>query len=345
MKHFIVPFTMAAMLLGVVSCAGSSGSAHSAGGPATYLANNKSQIALIQWRSTTRGHVRGTLTADNIGGAAPSASLSVNSVPFTGTIHGNSVNLTFAHGLFLQSHAHGRLAGSSLTLAVPHADGAIYRTTFTQSSRSSYNSAVAAMRRSAQQENLLAARAGSHPSSANSRALQHNTQMDLAALFQASSLAQQAKLTHDVDSFARDAATARSRLAKEKQDASGDNHYCAATSTVVGDSSGVNGALLSASGDSEALTADITAIRMDIRAADADQRRLSRAGLSGSTSAPALIATAQASMAQAIASANSYIDQINAINNQARVFANHMAAGKCSASGQTPLTAPVAHIK
>lgn len=335
---------MTAMLFAVVSCTGSGKSADSAGGAATYLANNKSQITFIQWRTTRGGHVEGTLTADNIGGAAPAASLSVNSVPFTGIVRGSSVNLTFAHGLFLQRQAHGRLTGSSLTLAVPHADGAVHVTTFTQSSRSSYNRAVAALRRSAQHQNLLAGGAGSHPS-ANSRALQHNTQMDFAALYQDSSLAPQAKLTQDVDHFASDTATARSRLAKEKQDASGDNHYCAAASTAVGDSRGVNGALLAAVGDSESLTADLNAIRLGIRATGTDMRRLSKAGLPEPTSAAALIANAKASMAQAIASANSYIDQLNAINNQARVTANRMATGKCSSPGQAPLTQPVGHIK
>lgn len=344
MKRFIVPCTTAAMLLAVAGCTGSASSAHSAPGSAAYLANSKSEIAFIQWRTTAGGHVRGTLTAANIGGAAPAASLSVNSVPFTGTVHGTSVNLTFAHRLFLQGNAYGKLTGSSLTLAVPGADGAIHRTTFSQSSRSSYNRAVVALRRNAQHENLLASRASSHPS-ANGRALLHNTQLDLAALYQASSLAPQAKLTQDVDHFASDTAAARSRLAKEKQDATGDNHYCAAASTVVGDARGVNGALLGIVGDSESLTADITAIRMDIRTADADLRRLSRAGLSAPRSAPALIAAAKASMAQAMASANSYIDQANAVNNQARVLANRMATGKCSGPGQTALTPPVGHIK
>jgi hypothetical protein len=341
MKRFLVPFMAAAMLFALVSC---TGSAHSASGPGTYLANNGSEIAFIQWRTVTRGNVRGTLTADDIGGAAPAASLAENSVPFTGTIDGTSVNLTFAHGLFLQNHAHGKLAGSTLTLAVPDADGTIHSTTFTQSSHSSYNRAVAALRRSAQHENLMAAQGESHPS-ASVRAEQHNTEMDLGSLYQASSLAPQAKLTDDVDRFARDSATARSRLATEKQAASGDNRYCTASSTAVGISHGVNGAALSALGDSQALTADITAIRMDIRTADADQRRLSRAGRAGATSAPALIASARASMAQAIASANSYIDQINATNNQARVVANHMATGKCSSAGQTAFAPPIAHIK
>jgi hypothetical protein len=344
MKRFIVPCTTAAILLAAAGCAGSASSAHSADGPASYLASNKSEIALVQWRSTATRQVRGTLTVDDIGGAAPAEALSVNSVPFTGTIHGTSVNLAFAHWLFLQGHAHGTLTGSSLTLAVPHADGAVHPMTFTQSSRSEYNSAVAALRTSAQHENLLATGAGAHPS-ANSRALQHNTQTDLASLYQASSLAPQAKLTHDVDHFAHDAATARSRLATEKQDASGDNHYCAATLTVVGDSRGVNGELLSVVGDSESLTADITAIQLDIRTAHADLGRLSRAGLPEPTSAPALIETANASMAQAVASANSYIDQVNAISNQARVFANRMATGKCSGPGQTALTTPAPHIK
>jgi hypothetical protein len=344
MKRFVVPFTTAAMLLAVASCTGSASSGDSADGAASYLAKNKSQIAFIQWQTATGGHVRGTLTADNIGGAAPAAAISVNSVPFTGTVHGSSVNLTFAHGLFLQSQAHGRLTGSSLTLAVPHADGSIHTMTFIQSSRSSYNKAVAALNRSAQHENQLATQAESHAST-NSRALQRNTQMDLGALYLASSLAPRAKLTADVDRFAGDAATAQSRLATEKQAASGDNHYCAAASTTVGDSRGVNGALLSAAGNRQALIADVTAIRMDIRAAEADQRRLSRAGLPAPTSAPALIAAANGSMAQAIARANSYIDQINAINNQARLLANRMATGKCSAPGQAALTPPVAHVK
>jgi hypothetical protein len=353
MKHFIVACTATAMLFAVASCTGSAspagpaslaGAARSADGPATYVANNKSEVALIQWRITTGGDVRGTLTADNIGGAAPAASVAVSSVPFTGSIHGTSVNLTFAHGLFLHSRAYGKLSGSSLTLAVPHADGAVRATKFTRSSSSSYDRAVAALRMSAQHENLAAAQAGNHPS-ANSKAVQHNTQTDLTSLYQASSLAPQAKLTNDVDRFARDAATAQSRLATEKQAVSGDNRYCTAASTAMGIAHGVNGAALSATGDSQALIAEVTAIRMDIRTAGADQRRMSRAGMPGSTSAPSLIATARSSMAHAIASANSYIDQINATNNQARVVANRMATGKCSSAGQAALTPPVAHIK
>jgi hypothetical protein len=343
MKRFFLPCTVTAMLFAVVSCTGSAKPADSPG-LATYLAKDKTEIAFIQWRTTKSGHVQGTLTADSIGGAAPARSLSVNSVPFTGIVHGTSVNMTFAHGLFLQNQARGRLTGGSLTLAVPRSDGSVHVTTFTQSSRSSYSKAVAALRSSAQHENLLAEGTGSHHSG-NSRALQHNTQMDFAALYQNSSLAPQAKLTQDVNHFASDTATARSRLAKEKQDASGDNHYCAATSTAVGDSHGVNGTLLAAVGDSESLTADINAIRMGIRTTGTDMRRLSRAGLPEPTSAPALIANAKASMAQAIASANSYIDQLNAINNQARVMANRMATGKCSSPGQAPWMAPVGHIK
>jgi hypothetical protein len=344
MKRFLVPCMTAALLLAVVSCSGSASSHHPPDGPAAFLANDKSEVAFIQWRSTADGHVQGTLAADNIGGAAPSASVSTNSVPFTGTVHGTSVSLTFAHGLFLHSHASGKLEGSSLTLAVPSADGTVHQATFTQASQSRYNKAVAGLHDSAQQENQQAAQSDSNPS-ANSRAVQHNAQTDLTSLYQASSLAPQAKLTHDVDSFARDTATARSRLATEKQDASGDNRYCAATLTVAGDARGVNGTLLSVVGASESLTADIDAIQMDIRTTDADLRRLSRAGVSAPTAAPALIANAKASMTQATANANSYIDQSNAINNQARALANRMATGKCSGPGQAPLTAPVAHIK
>jgi hypothetical protein len=345
MKRFIVASATAALLLAGAGCTESATPAHSADGPAAYLESNKSELAYIQWRITAGGHAQGTLTADNIGGAAPAASLAENSVPFTGTVHGTSVSLTFAHGLFLQRHADGRLTGNSLTLAVPHSDGAVHTATFTRSSSSSYNRAVAALRTSAQQENLQASQAGSHPS-ANSRAVQHNAQADLASLYEAASLAPQAKLTNDVDHVARDATAAQSRLAAEKQAASGDNRYCTASSTAVGIARGVIGAASAAVGDSQALTAEVTAIRMDIRTAHADQRRLSKAGLPGQTSsAPAMIATAEASMAQAIASANSYIDRINATSYQARAVASRMAIGKCSGAGQAALTPPVAHIK
>jgi hypothetical protein len=344
MKRFLVPCGAAAIVLAVASCSGSDAPPHPTNAGAMYLANNKSEIALVQWRTTTGGQVTGKLTAANIGGAAPAAALSENSVPFTGTVHGNSVNLTFAHGLFLQSHASGRLTGSTMTLTVPYADGALRSTTFAQSTLSRYDDAVAALRRSAQQENLLATRAGSN-ASANSRAVQRNTHMDLAALYLASSLAPQAKLTKDVNHFASDIATARTRLTKEKQDASGDNHYCAATSTVVGDSQGVHGSVLAVHGDIESLSADTTAIRMDIRAVNADEHHLGKAGLTAPTSAPALIAAAQSSMARAVASANSYIDQVNTVNNQARVVANHMAVGKCSGPGQTAPTPPIGQIK
>ena len=344
MKRFLVPCLTAALLIAAVSCTGSAGSSHAVDGPAAFLANGRSEVAFIQWRSTAHGQVQGTLAADNIGGAAPSASVSINSVPFTGTVRGTSVNLTFAHGMFLQSHASGKLEGGSLTLAVPYADGTVHRTTFAQASRSRYNKAVAELHDSAQQENLQATQSDGNPS-ANSRAVQHNTQMDLASLYQASSLGPQGKLTRDVDSFARDTATARARLATEKQDASGDNRYCAATLTVVGDSRGVNGTLLSVAGASESLTADIDAIRMDIRTTEADLRRLSRTGLPEPAAAPTLIVNAKASMAQATARANSYIDQSNAVNNQARVLANRMATGKCSGPGQVPVAAPVARIK
>jgi len=345
MKHFIIACAAVGVLLAVAGCTGSSTtSVHSADSPGTYLANDKSEIAFIQWRTASRGHVAGTLTADNIGGAAPAASLSENSVPFTGTVSGKTVNLTFASGLFLHSTAQGTLTGNNLTLAIPHADGTIHRTTFTESNRSRYNRAVAALRATAQHENQLAGEGDSN-SSANVRAVQHNTQTNLAALYQASSLAPRAKLTDDVDRFAGDAATARSRLATEKQATLGDNRYCAAASTAVGISHGVSGAALSAMGDSQALNADIAAVRIDIRNAYANQRRLSKTGQPGPNSAPALIAKAETSMSQAIASANSYIDQINATNAQARAVANRMATGKCSGPGQAALTAPVAHIR
>ena len=73
MKRLIVAFATAAMLFSGAGCTESATPAHSADGPAAYLESNKSELAYIQWRITPGGHVQGTLTADNIGGAAPAA--------------------------------------------------------------------------------------------------------------------------------------------------------------------------------------------------------------------------------------------------------------------------------
>jgi hypothetical protein len=62
-------------------------------------------------------------------------------------------------------------------------------------------------------------------------------------------------------------------------------------------------------------------------------------------SAYGVIASARVSLAQAIAKANSYIDQANAIDAQAHTIANRMTTRKCSSARSGAVARPVPHIK
>lgn len=80
------------------SCRGGCGGSP---GPAYYVwagaAGQSQAVLLVQWSQPQGGQVRGTLTSDSIDmSAAPQESLSVQSVPFTGTLSSNSVNLTLS---------------------------------------------------------------------------------------------------------------------------------------------------------------------------------------------------------------------------------------------------------
>ncbi|HCU95297.1 MAG TPA: hypothetical protein DHU96_22335 [Actinobacteria bacterium] len=98
MKRAALPGTVIAALLAVTGCGGS-------GGPASYLATGASSADFIQWQATSSGHLEGTLTDDRMSGTAPGETLSVNRWPFTGTINGNSVTLTF-NDILTQVHVY-----------------------------------------------------------------------------------------------------------------------------------------------------------------------------------------------------------------------------------------------
>src|SRR5258708_18033441 len=126
MKPLIIGGMAAAMLLAATGCGGSDVSP----GPASYLAVSASKVSLIQWRITSGGHLQGIITDGSVGGSGPAQRLSVSSAPFTGTMKGNSVRLTFAVLYFLRAHAHGTLGGSSLTMVVPQSDGTVKQAKF-----------------------------------------------------------------------------------------------------------------------------------------------------------------------------------------------------------------------
>jgi hypothetical protein len=345
MKRLIIAGTAAATLLAATSCAGSRSSGQPGGSgrpgdPASYLAVSDSKVAFIQWRATSKGHMHGTITEGNVGASAPAETLSVSSVPFTGTRSGSSVTLTFAGLYFLQTRTQGRLSGSTLTAGVPQSDGTVKQATFSQSDEASYNRAIANLRNRIRQANQLAAQ----QQPANGQAAQ-GAQSALAALYKDSSLASGGRLAGGLAHFTHSVQTAQSDLAAEKQDASGSNGYCVAAYRASGDAQTVDGGLLAVQGDVQAIMADIAIIHADIATANAHLRHLSKAGLAAPSSAYGVIADAKVSLTQAIAKANSYIDQMNAIDAQAHSIANDMATRRCSGARSGATTHPIAHIK
>lgn len=341
MKHLIIIGAVAVMLLAAAGCGGSDVSP----GPAGYLAVRASRVAFIQWRNTSGGRLHGTITESSVGGSGAAQTLSVIDAPFTGTMKGNSVRLTFALPYFLRAHAHGTLSGSGLHMAVPQSDGTVKQVRFSQADKADYNRAIATLRSRIRRATVVAAKqqAGQRRQPAHAQAEQ-STQKTLNALYQESSIAHGSKLADGLARLADDIQAARSHLATERGHASGANKYCGASFTVTGDALAVGGALQKAQGDVSSLMPDILAVRHDAATASVSLRHLSRSGLPAPSLASDVIANANASLKRAIAIANSYIDQINAIDARARSLADNMATGRCSSARSGSSTRPIPPI-
>jgi hypothetical protein len=246
---------------------------------------------------------------------------------------------------FLRAHAHGRLNGSDLTMVVPQSDGTATQATFSQSDRAGYDHAIARLHARIRHAAVLSAKqqASSRREPAHAEAEQ-STQTTLNALYSESSLALGGKLATGLAGLAATVQAARSHLAREKQDASGDNKYCSAALTVTGDAEAVGGALQHAQGAVLSLMADITAVRHDVASATADLRHLRRSGLSVPSRASDVIATANSRLKQAIVAANAYIDQVNAIAVHAKTLSDNMAVGRCSGGRSGAVTHPIPPI-
>jgi hypothetical protein len=345
MKRLIIAGTAAATLLAAAGCAGSRSSAGPSGSgrpgdPVSYLAASNSKVAFIQWRATSKGLLHGTITEGNAGASAPAERLSVSSAPFTGTRSGSSVTLTFGDLYFLQTRARGRLSGSTLTVQVPQSDGTIKQARFSQSDEAGYNRAIARLRSTIRDANMLAAR----QNPANSQAEQ-SAQSALNAVYKDSSLASGGRLADGLARFAGSIEKAQSDLATEKQAASGNNSYCVAAFRAVGDAQTVDGSLLAVQGDVQGMMPDISIVRNDIATANAHLRHLTKAGSPPPSSAYGVIANAKVSLTLAIAKANSYIGQVNAIDTQAHSMANNIATRSCSRARSGATTRPVSFIK
>lgn len=134
------------------------GCGHS-GGPAAYVRTSAGEVIIIQWQQSSSGRLQGTFIEDRESGSPPSLAISPSSAPFTGNVNGSSVSMTFTGYLGASASIVGTLNGNTLTLQIPQTGGTIQQDTFSASSVSSFNTAVAALRSRIHHVNALAAAA------------------------------------------------------------------------------------------------------------------------------------------------------------------------------------------
>jgi hypothetical protein len=176
-------------------------------------------------------------------------------------------------------------------------------------------------------------------------AAEQSTQSSLDALYRYSILAPGGILTSRLTHFEHHIQVAESHLATERKAAFGDNKYCAAAFTVTGVSKTIDGSFQAVQGDVLGVMPDISAVRHYVASANAQLRHLNRAGLPAPVRAPDVIANAKVGLNQAIAVANTYISQMNAIDVRAHSIADNLSTGKCSGARSGVVLHPIPPIK
>ena len=149
--------------------------------------------------------------------------------------------------------------------------------------------------------------------------------------------------TGDLRTLSSDAHLASSDLAATKSDAALGTS-CYNVSTVKIDATNLKQDASIVSIDLSALTSDIGAATQDIATIKNDLASPAASGPSATPQTTAAIAAAGKANGQAVAKANSEIDQVNAEVTQGYSIANGMATGSCAADGPGHPPIPIRHI-
>jgi hypothetical protein len=224
----------------------------------------------------------------------------------------------------------GVLSGNTMTLNVVQTDGSIQPITYQRASPADYNTALVQLQQSVQ--------------SANQQAQQQQNQSNLTSAAAEATGALQSDNANfsNAKTLRDDLAKANTDLAKERQDAAnGPGANCYNIDVVVdNDAAYVVGfdVTQTALNDTSTEQLQLNSIRGDIAAVQNTQAALKAAGLPATPGADSAIATAHQHVAEALITANSAIDALNADLNTAYDIANKTATGACAGHG--PGTAP-----
>ena len=312
-------------------------------GPSVFLAANSSEVEFIQWQPDSSGSgIQGTIAYDDITGTAPSETVSVASVPFTGTINGSMVTLNVNGGFLVGMRTlNATLNGGSLSLSFIGSSGSIQTSTLTQSSTSAYNAAVAALHKRVTRANVLAAQVQAQAAQQQQRAQDQQTaQNDIATLRQDTG-----SFSGDLSTMANDVKQASKDLGIVQADAAkGRGSYCDNVYTVGDDTYTVDDDTATVGDDVYTMTGDFQTVHQDMATVNGDLQTIANDGGVVPQGASSALSAAHAAIKQAKATANGYIDQVDATDNQAFTIASGMATGSCSGQGPGSPGSLVPHI-
>ncbi len=313
-------------------------------GPSAYLYSDSSGVGYIQYQPGQGDAVHGTFTEDNISGTAPQESVSVTSVPFTGTLDGGNLTITMSGAFGLGGSLNGTIDSGTLTFETVGSGGSIQQTPMRAADDAEYNAAVAVLRRQVGRANAQAAAA-----QAQAAQQQQVAQDEQTASTDLATLQSDASFGSDLSALVGDVKGENGDLAAERRAAArglGADCYNLQENVDYDAQQNVDYDLQqNVDYDlQQNLRPDIATARRDIRTVRADLATLAGEQAQQPGQVSLAISEAHGAIRDAIKTANGYVDQANADDAQAYSVANAAATGACSGDTIGSPPAPVGHI-
>jgi outer membrane murein-binding lipoprotein Lpp len=322
----LLPIPMAAAAVLAAGCGIGSG-------PAYFVGNDGTAVALITWSAPHSGRAVGTLTADTLTGAAPSETVKVQTVPVTVRFSGRTMSFS-GSGLDALAGATitGTLSGRTLRISAPYASGYLDSAVLRTATPAVFNLDVATLRARASHDNTVAKQEQPRQQlTAQVASDQQQVASDVSTL-----QTDIGTLSSDMSQMNTDVQQTSTDLAQLKSDAAnGAGPSCENVATVDSDATTVDSDGMTAGNDATTVTADISTVQSDISQLTGDLATLKKDGgtPAGDPSPPTVLSQAQTAVTNALSQANSYISTVNGYLQQAYTTANNLSGGTCASSG------------
>lgn len=313
-------------------------------GQTTFICAGDTSGSLLQWNDLD-GALTGSYTYTELSGSAPNEKVSPSSTTLTGTRDGGSVTLSL-DVLFARQPLSGTVSGKTLMLNVPQSDGSLQAATCRAGTLEEWNDFVGQLADFADNDNAwyIEQEAQASAAAADARA-----QQDAA---DALTTVQKFSLADDLAQLADDVEQIRGDLAAEKEAAAlgpnangggcynltGNVNYAAANSVLYG-ARNVFGYDVQNN-----LLRDVADGRKAIGAFRDAVAALQASGLEEPIGVEEAIGAAETEIANGIATANTYTDQVNALVDEAYAVANATATGECAAQAIGAAPAHMDHV-